>query len=138
MVETTASGWGERADRPRDDWRPQRLGANPPAVLGDLVDTVGYTGCSQACGVPPALVRPGADGTASREAWRQFLHATVAPVARLIEAELSDKLDSSITLNFDTLYASDLSGRARAFASLVNGGLSADKAATLAGLMETD
>ena len=49
--------------------------------------------------------------------------------------ELSSKLDRTITLNFDRLFAADLSGRARAFQSMVGGGMDVSKAAALAGLM---
>ena len=77
-----------------------------------------------------------ADGTSLREAWRQFLHSSVVPVAALVSAELSDKLAVDIGLNFDRMFASDLSGRARAFQSMVGGGMDVAKAAALAGLME--
>ena len=59
-------------------------------------------------------------------------------MAKTVEAELSEKLDGEVTLNLDSLFASDLSGRSRAFASMVNGGMSLEKAAGLAGLMEAD
>ncbi|MCY4511367.1 MAG: hypothetical protein OXG35_31050 [Acidobacteria bacterium] len=41
-------------------------------------------------------------------------------------------------MSFDRLFAGDLSGRARAFQSLVGGGMDPGKAAGLAGLMESD
>ena len=78
------------------------------------------------------------EGTAQREAFRRFLHATVQPLARLVERELTEKLDAPITLNFDGLFAADLSGRARAFQSMVGGGMELAKAAALAGLMESE
>ena len=64
--------------------------------------------------VPTSLLER-ADGTALREAWRQFLHASVMPVSLSVSAELSEKLDTDIRLSFDRMFASDLSGRARAF-----------------------
>ena len=70
--------------------------------------------------------------SALREAWRQFLHGSVAPVARQVQYELRSKLDSpDLSLNFDSLFASDLSGRARAFQSMVGGGMDIAKAASL-------
>ena len=39
-----------------------------------------------------------------------------------------------LRLSFDRLFASDLSGRARAFQSLTGGGMEAERAAELAGL----
>ena len=43
-----------------------------------------------------------------------------------------------ISLSFDGLFAADLAGRARAFQSLVNGGMDVAKAAALAGLMQAE
>ena len=90
-----------------------------------------------ACGVPPALFAIG-EGTAQRESFRRFLHATVQPLAGIVSAELAAKLDGDVSLSFDKLFAADLSGRARAFQSLVNGGMEVGKAAGLAGLMESE
>ena len=87
--------------------------------------------------VPTSLLER-ADGTALREAWRQFLHASVMPVSLSVSAELSEKLDTDIRLSFDRMFASDLSGRARAFQSMVGGGMDVQKAAALAGLMEPE
>ncbi len=41
-------------------------------------------------------------------------------------------------LTFDGLFAADLSGRARAFQSMVGGGMDVSRAAALAGLMADD
>ena len=60
------------------------------------------------------------------------------PVSLSVSAELSDKLDTDIRLSFDRMFASDLSGRARAFQSMVGGGMDVQKAAALAGLMEPE
>ena len=43
-----------------------------------------------------------------------------------------------MTLDFTDLRSYDLSGRARAFQSLVDGGMDVSKAASLAGLMEAE
>ena len=74
------------------------------------------------------------EGTAQRESFRRLLHATVQPLGRIVSVELSDKLDADVRLNFDALFAADLSGRARAFQSMTNGGMDAGRAAILAGL----
>ena len=59
------------------------------------------------------------------------------PVAGLVQHELRAKLDApGLKLSFDALFASDLSGRARAFGSMVKAGMDVSKAAALAGLME--
>ncbi len=137
LAETTSGGWGQGGQaKPTEDWRPHRLGADPPQVLDSLRHGAGLD-LLAACGVPPALGEPRGDGTAQRESWRRFIHATIAPVGELVAAELADKLDTpGLALSFDKLFASDLSGRARAFQSMVGGGLDVAKAAALAGLME--
>ena len=60
------------------------------------------------------------------------------PWGRLVEAELQDKLEDTVTLSWQELRASDLSGRARAFQSMVGGGMAVDQAVAVAGLMVED
>ena len=138
LVETTASGWGDsRAAAPQADWKQQRIGADPPASVVSLRSDAAQAVLS-ACGVPPPLVAPG-DGTAAREAWRRFLHGTIHPLGETIREEAAEKLGvPDLAISFDRLFASDLSGRARAFQSMVNGGMALDTAAGLAGLMESE
>ena len=135
LVETTAAAWGDgRMAAPRGDYEPKRLGASPPPTLATL-RTDAARAVLSACGVPVELVTAG-DGTGQREGWRRFLHGTVQPLAACVATELAAKLDTpTLTLGFDRLFASDLSGRARAFQSLVNGGMAVDQAAALAGLL---
>lgn len=52
------------------------------------------------------------DGTAKREALRQRHLGTVQPLARLLKAELSAKLETEVRLYFD-LYNVDLAGRSQ-------------------------
>ena len=134
LVETTAAGWGKGEQAaPRHDWSPQRIGANPPPSLPVLRSEAGQS-ILAACGVPVELF-VASDGTGQREAWRRFLHGTVEPMAAPVVQELREKLElPGLTFSFDSLFASDLSGRARAYQSLVGGGMVAEKAAELAGL----
>ena len=90
-----------------------------------------------ACGIPLSVVTE-AEGTGQREGFRRLMHATVAPLARIVAEELTSKFEADISLSFDSLFAADLSGRARAFQSLVGGGMDVAKAAALAGLMEAE
>ena len=76
-----------------------------------------------------------AEGTGQREAFRRFLNLTLMPLGAIVASELSEKLDVPVELNFDRLMASDLSGKARAFGSMVKAGLDLEKAAALSGLM---
>ena len=89
------------------------------------------------CGVPLELAELG-QGTVGREAWRRSLHATIDPLGKLVAEELSRKFEFPVSLNFDSLMASDISGRARAFQSMVGGGIDVTKAAGLSGLMEAE
>ena len=138
LVESTSSGWaGDAAQsRPKGDWESRRLGAAPGAPLiaqAEFASREVYA----ACGVPYSLVDK-SEGTGQREGFRRFMHATIAPLARIVAEELSAKFEVDIGLSFDQLFAADLAGRARAFQSLVGGGMDVGKAAGLAGLMQAE
>ena len=127
---------GAAGSAPSGDWQTRRVGADPPAAEVELL-TAASMEVLNACGVPPSLFAVG-EGTAQRESFRRLLHSTVQPLARIVSAELSSKLEADVALVFDSLFAADLSGRARAFQSMVKGGIAIEKAAGLAGLMESD
>ena len=136
MVETMSAGYGDRGGRPDADWKSRRIGAEPPDVLATLRSDAALT-IYAACGVPPSLVTMPADGTAQREGWRRFLHGSVSPVARIVAGELRAKLDTAaLALDFTSLYAADVSGRARAYRSMAgkSATIPADEARRLAGL----
>ena len=118
LVETTTAGYGEgRAAGPRDDWKPRRIGAHPPDSLGTLRQAVEATVLST-CGIPPGLAR--AEGGESRESYRRWYAASVLPLAALVQSELRHKLDvPALRLDFASLAAADVHGRARAWRSLV-------------------
>lgn len=99
------------------------------------------SGILAACGIPPQLLSTSGEATVAREAWRLFYLASVAPVARQIEAELRAKLNPAAMLGFDMLRASDqdqisraTERRARAYKVLVEAGLDKAVARRLAGL----
>ena len=120
-----------------DGWTAKRIGANPPSALVQLHE-IATREVLAACGVPPVLFSSNPNGTAGREAWRQLLFATIAPMGRLLVAELTTKLEADVTVDWDELRASDIAGRARAFQSLVGAGMDLAKAAALAGLLVVD
>lgn len=137
LVKTTAGGWGNPDQTPATDWQPRRVGADPPEHVVDLRNDAARSVLS-ACGVPVQLVEASA-GSAEREAWRRFIVGTVNPAADIILPELREKLDSpGLMLDFESLLTHDLSGKARSFQALVGGGMSTDKAAAIAGLMEPE
>ena len=73
------------------------------------------------------------DGSARRESFRYWAHAALQPLVNRLEAEFRAKLEMPVPLDLAPLFASDLTGRARAFQPLVNGGMEVEKAAVLAG-----
>ena len=60
------------------------------------------------------------------------------PLGLIVQHELQTKLETEITISWEELRASDLSGRARAFQSMVGGGMDAERAASLAGIMDAE
>ena len=133
-VVSATSGSTRSQQRPLSDWQPRPIGPRQNDGSVSLRDDTSIAVLG-ACGVPPSLAIANSDGTAQRESFRRFLHSSVVPLARLVEHELSIKLDAPVRLSFDQLFAADLSGRARAFQSMIGGGMSLPKAAQLAGLM---
>ena len=115
------------------DLTAQRLGPEPPdsfALLRDRFEQSIYS----SCGIPPALLAPQGTGTAMREAFRQVLHSLLKPLGAIIAEELREKLHPEAALSFDALRAGDITGSARAFGSLVTGGLTPASAAEVVGL----
>ncbi len=110
---------------------PIRIGSNFPATLVNL-----HSGISQAilnaCGIPPALF---GSGSASREAFRFFMHSTLTPILNVIQEEAKAKLNSEVVFDLSELFTSDVTGKARAFQSMVKGGMELEKATALSGLM---
>ena len=138
FVESMSTGWGaeDQRTRPTGDWMRRRIGPEPPEALVALQELATREILS-ACGISPGLFDSRA-GAASREAFRQLLHAVITPLARIVETELRLKLDPSITLSFDRYGAADIAGRARAFQSLVGAGLPLPEAAAVSGLLVRD
>ena len=137
LVESTSAGYGDKEAAPRGDWQTRRIGANPPEAMIGLRKDV-QASILAACGCPGSLLER-SDGTLAREEMRRFLHSTISPVARVVADEMAVKLDTpGLAFDFSALFASDLSGRARAFQSMVGGGMEVSRAAALAGLMVDD
>lgn len=135
LVETTAGSWGADtpAAAPKGDYDPKRLGATFTPNHEPLRDAVGRS-ILAACGVPASLLG-NSDGTAMREGQRQFLHGTIGPVAAIVASELADKLDTpGLAFSFKKLFASDVTGRARAAGTLVQAGVEIGPALAIAGL----
>ena len=128
--------WNAAGGDSKVDLDTSRFGPEPPASLVQLVPVASQEVYS-ACGLNGALWG-GGDAASTREAWRLALFGVLSPLGRMVEAELQDKLEDTVTLSWQELRASDLSGRARAFQSMVGGGMEVAKAVEIAGLMVED
>ena len=137
LVETTAAGWGEgKTAAPQADWRQQRLGPAPPEVMAQLRRDA-FAHVLAACGTPPSLFTD-SDGTSQREAVRRWHLNTVLPMARMVEHELTRKLETPIKLRFDG-YPKDMVSRAQVFAKLIAAeGMTVEKALEIAGLVDDE
>lgn len=136
LVETAQAGYGTgSAQGTRQDYQVQRVGANvPEAVMGLHNQFSRYV--MGLYGVPLSLVEK-TDGTGQREAWRMFLHGTLTPMAAKIEQAFRPA-GLTLSLSFERLFASDIAGRARAFGSLVQGGMDIEEAASITGILSDD
>ena len=132
IVDTTAAAWGDgTASAPRQDWKSNRLGADPPDSLGKLRGDV-KADIFGVYGIPSSI--HGTGGSA-RESYRQFLASTIQPLAKLVVEELSNKLATpTLALGFGELRAADIASRARAFKQLIDAGMDKAKAASVTGL----
>ena len=137
LVESTSTGWSTGASQgvPSGDFTPRRMGANPPEVLAKLRRETEQS-LLAAAGVP-ITVLDASQGSASREAFRQFLHLTIAPIARQLAAQIAKTFElEEFAFSFDRLMASDLSSRSRAVGSLTQAGMSLEDALKAALLTE--
>ena len=123
----------DRAAAGTANYNIRRMGANPPEALVNLNEQATKE-VLMAVGISPALFDATA-GSASREAYRQVLFGVVAPLGRVVEAELRAKIHPEITLTWDELRAADIASRAKAFQGMIAGGMELGKAAALSGLM---
>ena len=134
LVESVANGWAEgKANAPQKDWVSERIGPNPPSVLATLRSEAAQS-IIAACGVPPELFSMAGSAQGSRESWRRFIFGSVEPLCRLLEEELSRKLESPVKLSMEHMFAADIAARSSAFSKMVQAGMDANKAAGISGL----
>ena len=134
-VESVSTNYDTGGRAPMSDWKSCRLGAMIPDSSINLRKEVNAV-LLAACGIQPTLIDARSESNALREAYRIFLHATISPVAKLIEEELSRKLENEIMLDFSSMFAADIQGRSRGFNSLTSGGMSPENAARICGFPE--
>lgn len=136
LLETVATGGGDGPSAaPRRDWAPARLGPSMPAPMVDVAQAA-FSRMLSASGCPPGLYDPSAPATALKESARLFHMGTVVPIAKLLQHELSARLETKIKLIFDS-YAKDQVARSTVFAKLASvEGVTVQQALAIAGLLE--
>ena len=118
--------------RGQGDWTAKAIGPAPQEQFVTLRESVKGE-ILAALGVPVSVIGAAGNDAAAREEFRRFLHQTLNPLARRIEAEVSLKLNR-VSITFPDIYAADIQARARAYKSLVDGGMDSNRAAALCGL----
>ena len=132
FVESMANEF-DGGGRAAGTWDVKHFGPAPPAAMIETAKMARSESLA-AIGLNEAIFG-GADSAALREAWRLALFSLIAPLGHLVESELKSKIDPGISLSWTELRASDLAGRARAWQSLVKGGMDLKEASAIAGLM---
>ena len=77
LSETLASGWGDKDNAVKTQYKPTRFGADPPCVLQVLRSDVGQS-LLAACGCPIDLFMGSGSGQAARAAWQRFISGSGA------------------------------------------------------------
>ena len=121
LVESMSNNHDMGGNAP-DDWKPRRLGPEPPPGFVDATDQAHHR-LLGALGVPVGLATD-ADGTSQREGYRRWWLTVVDPMKALIEHELTAKLERPITLKMDS-YGHDQVSRATVLKKLVEAGVPA-------------
>ena len=119
---------------------PVRIGPEPTETQAELRTDVGRSILS-CYGLSPALFEAAGDGSGQREAWRRAWASVFSPIARILAAEIADKLDTpGADLELSELRASDAQGQARALSAragavklLIEAGIDRTRALELAG-----
>ena len=116
------------------DVQAQRLGPEPPDSFPLLRDR--FENSLLALAWDPAgagLTKPEPARPCARDSARSCMHL-LKPLGAILVEEIREKLDPAAGLNFAALRAGDIAGSARAFNSLVSGGLTPQSAAAVVGL----
>ncbi len=136
IVESAAEDFGAGGPSVQSDFKQVHFQPSPTAAMVELAQ-VAKLEIYGACGVSPGLFSAAA-ASSIREALRVFLMTTLLPVSKLVLQELREKLDDTLTLGFEEVRSVDAQGRARAFASMVQGGMPMEQAVAASGLLISD
>ena len=132
MLFVEGGDWDNPGGDRKAGWEQKRFGAAPPDALVEL-HKLASAEVWAAVGLNPGLFT--AEGeTAARESYRQALHSCIAPLGRLVEHELSMKLEEAVSLSWQEMRAGDIQTKARSYKQLVESGIDPRDAASNTGI----
>jgi hypothetical protein len=107
---------------PQTDWSPSSITPDLSKALTEMHLPTARENIAAAFGVLPALLSPNTTGPLVREAQRHLVQMILQPLAEVIAQEASEKLGTEVSLDLvSPLQAFDQGGRARAFATMIEG-----------------
>lgn len=107
---------------PQTDWRPASLSPDLERTMSSQNWQAARAGILNVYGVLPALLSEQAQGPLVREAQRHLAGWTLQPIAQIIAEECSTKLGTPVEIDvMRPVQAYDVSGRARAMATIIEG-----------------
>lgn len=117
-VNVTAAG----GPTPQTDWSPNTITPDLSRAMTAEHVALARDAIAGAFGVLPGLLNPQTTGPMVREAQRHLVQFALQPIAEIVAQEASDKLGAKVALDLvSPLQAFDQGGRARAFATIVEG-----------------
>lgn len=114
-------------------WAFDRMGPQPPDAMSKIMEQ-SFMSVLAATGTPPSLFTD-SDGTSQREAVRRWHQNVIVPHAKILEHELTMKLETQVKLKFDS-YALDMVSRAQVISKLVQAGVDVGVAMMAVGLAQ--
>ena len=132
MLEQSAQAWGTQRSGLANSVRVSRIGPEPSAAEVTLRAQVSQDVLS-AMGIPAGLYSP-REGSVSREAYRQWHASGLEPLGEILRAELEEKLQRPVTINFHKLAAADIAARARGLKALIDADVEPEDATVAVGM----
>ena len=127
-----SGGSYEAGPSPSRKGETTRFGYNPGQSVIQALQNGHYMTLT-AAGIDPSIANHNIEAQAGH---RNFVASVAQPSADVIAAELSQLLETEVTIDCSpSRQADDIQSRARAFNSLVSAGLSAEQAVTITGLL---
>ena len=128
------SAWGQGVEsKPSDDFVSKRMGMMPPLPMVELRSRSELS-ILAAAGVPVTIMST-SDGTAKKEDFRRFLHLTLQPIGKILADQIGAALGvQDLAFDFTDIGAADIAAKARAYGTLIKGGVTPEDAGEIVGL----